>query len=233
MTEEATHEVELSFYYMHYNDARKFAEMAEKEQSKLKSLYARHAILSVVFASEALINRVLAEFSTPTSIRDILEKLSITDKWRIAARVCAKHPHKPKAFDNSAEPFQSFAELIRVRNWLVHPKVEQFIEAKHTPGETITDIDTGDQFPWVDTLEGQRWPQTKIPKNPFELTASHARKVIEILETMVKKLQQYLGGLMTEDWLMEIGLRTKGTAEEKRITIDGLWGGYTPSKQID
>jgi hypothetical protein len=47
MTDKAMHEVELNFYYLHYNDCKKFVKLAKNEQTKLKSIYVRHAILQL------------------------------------------------------------------------------------------------------------------------------------------------------------------------------------------
>jgi hypothetical protein len=56
--------VELNLFYMHYNDAKMFAKWAEERQNEKvnPSIYSRHAIISTVFASEALINRVINEW---------------------------------------------------------------------------------------------------------------------------------------------------------------------------
>ena len=71
--------VELNFFYMHYNDAKQFAKWAfeTRDGDVNPSIYVRHSIISVVFASEALINRVLAEFATEPSVSIILEKSNI------------------------------------------------------------------------------------------------------------------------------------------------------------
>jgi hypothetical protein len=231
VSKDATHEAELNFFYMYLRDAEKLAEWADeadKHKSKLRSLCVRHAILSVVFASEALINRVLDAFYLAGSGKNIIERFSITEKWKVAPLVCGKRRPGEKTFDASAEPFQSFAELITIRNWLVHPKAGEFVDARHKQGETITVMSTGEVLPWVDVLKGQLWPQTRIPKNPFELSGDHVRKAIEVLDKMVKQLQVYLNGAITEEWLDEIGLRVKGTPEQKQVAIDSLWGGYTP-----
>jgi len=227
MTKDPTHEVELNFFYLHYHDAKKLAEWADNEQSKLRSLYARHAILSMVFASEALVNRVLADFYPPVAGFESIEKLSTRDKWYVAPLVCGKETPSGQTFDPSTEPFQSFSELIKIRNWLAHPKCGQFIDAA-ADGSTITVMKTGKEVPWVDTLKGGIWPHTQIPMNPFELTGDHARKAIEVLDNMVKNLQDFLSEAITEEWLWEIELQARDTGQRMRITVDSLWGGYTP-----
>ena len=82
--------VELNFFYLHIHDAEKFCDLTEKETSKLKSFYSRHAILSVVYATEALINRVLDDFLLPSLSTKNIEKLSTFDKWMFAPFVCGK-----------------------------------------------------------------------------------------------------------------------------------------------
>jgi hypothetical protein len=226
MNERATHEIELNFHYLHYRDAKAFTELANKERSKLKSLYARHAILSVVFASEALINRIINDFYIPKTGDKTIEKLSIIDKWYIAPLTCAENKSMD-SFDSSKEPLQSFTELIKIRNWLVHPKPGKFVNAT-TKGATITLLETGEEVPWIDTIHGKAWPQTKFPVNPFELTEDHAKKALKILDQMTDELKKFLSPKMNDKWLREINFVNKDKEASVRVTIDSLWGGYTP-----
>jgi len=226
MNKKATHNIELNFYYMHYNDAKELIELTKKEKSKLKSLYARHAILSVVFASEALINRVLTDFYIPKSGSECIDKLSTKDKWFIAPLTCAKN-QKMKTFDKSKDPFQSFIELIKIRHWFVHPKANEYVEGT-TEGWEITLLETGEDVPWVETIKGKAWPQTKIPVNPFELTETHAQKALDIFEKMKEELKRLLPQKITDKWLDKINFLCKSTKQATRLTIDSLWGGYTP-----
>ena len=158
--------VELNFFYLHIHDAEKFCELALKETSKLKSFYARHAILSVVFAAEALINRLLDDFLLPSISTKSIEKLSTFDKWIIAPFVCGKEISVSTPFSKSKEPFQSLKELIRIRNWLVHPKPGKYLDAQKSE-DTILMAQTGQEIPWVDTLHGDQWPQTGVALNPI------------------------------------------------------------------
>ncbi len=245
MEKSATHEVELNFFYMYYNDAKKLVELAKKERSKLKSFYARHAILSVVFASEAIINRVLDEFFLPVSGKDLLESLGLRGKWYVAPLVCGKENPAGKTYNTSEEHFQSFSELVNIRNWLVHPKAAKFVDASTDDASTITiikteqespwveckieeNVETEQEIPWVDTIKGKMWPHMRIPVNPFELTAKHAQKALEVLDAMIKELKDLLKDVITDDWLWEIDIRPKQSGQSDRITVTSLWGGYTP-----
>ena len=229
MKKESTLKIELNFYYMHSRDAEMFlqwASDAEKNNSKLKSLYARHVILSSVFASEALINRVLNDFYLPKSASESMEKLSIPAKWIIAPLVCTKN-QTMKTFDKGKTPYQSFKELVRIRNWLVHPKPEEYIDGNIETG-TISLSETDEKLPWVETIKSKRWPQTHIPLNPFELNKKHAEKSIDIIKEMIKKLQELMPNQITEKWLGEINFIDKKLRKKYKGRIESLWGGYTP-----
>jgi hypothetical protein len=229
MHSEVTHEVELNFYYLHYNDARKLAEAAEREETKLRSMYARHSILAVVFAGEALANRLLDDYSQLPSRAKHLQRLGIREKWIIAPFVCGRQEPLGRTFEPGLQPFQQFSELVAIRNWLAHPEVKRFLGAS-ADGSTITIMETGEEVPWVDTQEGPVWPQTKIPINPFELTATHAKTAIRVLDAMVQELKSLHPELVTDKWLEKVLLRHKETGEEEEITTDSLFGGYTPSQ---
>lgn len=218
--------VELNFFYLHIHDAEKFCNLAKKDTSKLKSFYARHTILSVVFATEALINRVLDEFLLPGISSENIEKLSTFDKWIIAPFICGKEIPVGTPFDKSKEPFQSLKELIRIRNWLVHPKPGKYLEARKSDN-TILMAQTGQEIPWIDTLKGDRWPQTGIPLNPFEIDEDDAQKALDILNSIVDEFLSVFNEIIDSEWLEELNLETK-SGEKEKISIDSLWGGYTP-----
>lgn len=216
---------------MHYNDAKQLAEWANGETSKLRSVHARHAILAAVFAAEALINRVIGQLCLLGSGQKLVERLGIREKWFAAPLICGVGSPSGKTLDASAEPFQSFAELIEIRNSLVHAKTGRFVEAR-ADGSTITIMETGMKtgvkVPWVDALEGPTWDQTRIPVNPFEWTGVHAKKALAVVDAMVHELQRCFPGVVTDGWLEEIELRVKQDSNSHTITIDSLWGGYSP-----
>jgi hypothetical protein len=215
---------------MHYKDALKFHELAVNENSKLKSLYVRHSIISVVLALEALINRVLFEFCIFKSHIDTFEKLSIVEKWLTCPLVSGKEFPVGKTFDQSKEPFQSFKELVNIRNWFVHPKNTEFIPATKTPW-TIHVEETDKTIPWVETEKGDVWPQTKIPRNPFELVELHSEKAIKVFESMKDNLLELFKDTFDEDWLWTLKLITTEEIKTELISIDSLWGGFTQDSE--
>lgn len=223
-------EVELNFFYMHFRDAQKLHEFSEQEPTKLKSLYARHAIISIVFASEALINRIFNDFYLPDDGKKVIEKSSLLDKWFMAPLLCGKNEPPGIKHSFSKEPFQSFKELIKIRNWLLHPKPGLFMPAFSSG--FILDRETNIAIPWVDVLKGDKWPQTKIPLNPFEISSVDSLKAINILDELIKWLLNCFNGTIDENWLFSIDFIDKRDSKIDKLTVDSLWGGYTPSEEI-
>ena len=223
------HQVELNFVYLHKKDAEKFVLLAEEEKSKLQSFYARHAILSSVFAIEALVNKILNDFYILPNGYKSYERLGIREKLFKLPLVCGKDKPIGKTFDQSKKPFQSFSELVDIRNWMVHPKNGRFVEAHKNP-ETITIIDTGEEVTWIETDNGSAWSITKIPLNPFELNGEHARIAYNILKGIISELFLLFDGIISEKWMDEIIICDKEGNQKEIITIDSLWGGYTPNK---
>lgn len=221
--------VELNFFYMHYNDAKMFAKWAEErhqDKDANPSIYARHGIISTVFASEALINRVLIEFSTDKNLFDILEKANILDKWYLAPHLCCGKGNTPEPFDKGVEPYQSFKELIQIRNWLAHPKVEVFLSAKAEPNSTISVGQSKEEYPWLEMLKREQWKQTRIPKNPFEIDHTHAISSIKILDSMIEALKGKLHGQLYEGWLDEITVKDTDGLHKYTAPVFTIWGGY-------
>ncbi len=219
--------VELNLFYMHYNDAKQFAMWAfEGLDGKVNpSIYVRHAIMSVVFASEALINRVLAELATDSNVSVILEKSNILDKWYLSPFLCAGNA-KPVPFDKGTEPYQSFKELIQIRNWLAHPKVETFFKAELDPKAMISVGTSNEEYPWLEMLKGEKWPQTKFPKNPFEINYTHAEESLKILDEMIDALSNRLSGQMHEGWLELITVKDDKGLHQYKAPVFTIWGGY-------
>lgn len=129
---------ELNYFYMHFKDADYAVRKAQETDHGLAgSYFSRQAILSTVFASEALINRVLHEFLPDKSLHDSAERLSIPEKWLWAPIICTRDHQAPITFSKSQEPFQSFSELVRIRNEMVHSHANSFLPAVKTD-DTIT-----------------------------------------------------------------------------------------------
>jgi len=223
-----TDQVELNFVYLFRNDAKALTLMASKESSKLKSLFARHSIIASIFAAEALINRVFDDFYIPGAYEKLERKIGLREKWILAPLTCRLNGNV--TFDQSCVPFQWFNELIEIRNWFVHPKVDQFVPAQLERNSIIT-LENGNEIPWVTVLKGDVWANTRIPKNPFELTAEHSEKAISIIDSMIKELQKFMPDQITDDWIKKVEFKSGDQTKNFELTIDSLWGGYTPERE--
>ena len=211
---------------MHLRDAKKLHALAKSEKTKLRSLYARHSILSVVFAFEAIINRVYDDLYLNQVNPNPFEKLSLFEKWLVAPLVCGKNKPIGTKFDRSKEPFQSFQELISIRNWFVHPKPGDYVPAVETPWTIL--IETGSsEVKGIEIKVGPTWSQTKIPKNPFEWTGEHSNTALKTFDLMKKELLEAFKGIIDEKWLWKIRQKSMKTDAH----IDNLWGGYTPEPE--
>jgi hypothetical protein len=75
-------------------------------------------------------------------------------------------------------------------------------------------------------LKGQRWPQTKIPRNPFEMDDEHARSALKVLDSMVTALRSRLHGQMQDGWLNLITVRDANGVHSYKAPVHSIWGGY-------
>ena len=75
-------------------------------------------------------------------------------------------------------------------------------------------------------LKGERWPQTGIPKNPFEIDYSHAEIALKILDAMINALSARLGGQMHEGWLDLITVKDDEGLHQYKAPVFTIWGGY-------
>ena len=154
-----------------------------------------------------------------------IEKASILDKWYLSPFICSGNP-QPAPFEKGVEPYQSFKELIQVRNWLAHPKVETFLKAEIDPNSSISVGSSGEEYPWLEMLKGEQWPQTGIPKNPFEINYTHAEASLKILNDMIGALSARLAGQMHEGWLDLITVKDDKGLHQYKAPVFTIWDGY-------
>jgi hypothetical protein len=228
--------IELNFFYMHYKDANKFLELAGEEFAKvpkgiLESYFARHCLLSAVFASEALINKVYGEFYVGKVGDDAfitIDKLSIPEKWLLAPKLCGAKDIT-QTFDKGGDVFQTFVELIKIRNSWVHPKTGIYLDAEHV-GLYISN--ENNYAPLLEVMQGRDfWQHTKIPFNPFELNAENAKLVIQNLDAMIRQLLLMFNGVFDDQWMEKLTFQIGDQLIKNKLKVRWLsGGGYTPSK---
>lgn len=173
------------------NDAKQAATQNDRQTEANHSLGAIGLLLQF---AEALINRVYEEFiksKLPKRIyEEILDRWSFTMKWYFAPSLWGSE-RTEKTFKVDEEPWQSFSELKKIRNYFAHLKPLQY---PHTVLNAKEKTIAGD-IP--------RWSQTKIPKDLNHFRASDAQKVLDIITRMIDKLDSFMDGVIKkEDWYL-------------------------------
>ena len=228
--------IELNFFYAHYKDAQKFVDLAEEEfakdeKSTLVSYFARHCLLSTVFASEALINKVYDDFylgKVGDEAFNVIDRLSIPEKWLLAPKLCGARDLN-KNFDKGEDVFQTFVELVKIRNAWVHAKTGIYLDAKRLG----LYISPEDEFaPDLEVLQGTKyWPHTKIPINPFELNPDHAKLVVQNINDMIQQLLVIFEGVFDREWMNKLTYKIGDQTIKNHMKVSWLWGdGYTPHR---
>ena len=163
----------------------------------MERTYARTAVLLFVLATEALINRVLDCFvreDLPRFVKDKTSQLPLDMKWYMAPLLCADETHHT-TFQAGREPFQSFRELIRIRNSCVHPfPTKQSLTLLEATSESLS---------FISTTEPLEWPQTKIARDAHHMDKKSASRALRVVDHMIDLLDGYLGGrIKKEGWWM-------------------------------
>jgi len=194
-----------NLFKMHYDDGEYFLSIAEdhrKENNKeLEWRYSRSAILSYFFSIEALINFILYDrhskniSSTPTL--DNLEKMRIYDKYLLAPLIC--DGFSGESLDKN--DLECLNRLTNLRNNYVHSKYVSIKKSKPTKEidviatiltttgglkEVLPDIRTKDEKDDI----------TDIKKNIISLDYEDALKTKEIIDWLLKKMNNLLRGLV-------------------------------------
>ena len=180
--------------------------ICKAEQSKLKSdkesecNYSMAAIILLLLSSEALINRIYEKFiksKLPKTIyREIVDRWSPIVKWYFAPLL---FDHKRgRTFEVDREPWQSFSELKKIRDYFAHPKPLRYPLTVLNAREKAVDF----------AQEVPRWAQTKIPKDLHHFRVSDAKKTLEIINQMIDQLDSFMGGIVKkDDWYLQEELK--------------------------
>jgi len=182
------------FLYLAAESLIKDAEQAAtKNEHQVEVNHSIGAIVVLLLSTEALINRVYECFlrsKFPRRIyEEIMGKWSLTMKWYFAP-LLFKYRGNNKTFDVNKEPWQSFSELKKIRDYFAHPKPAQFPFTVLDAKKKILDV-TGGDIP--------RWPQTRIPKDLNHLRGTDAQRVLEIINQMIDKLDSFMGGIIKKN----------------------------------
>lgn len=186
------------FLYLAAESLIKDAEQAvTKNERQIEVNHSIGVIVVLLLSTEALINRVYECFLRSKFPRQIYEEImgkwSLTMKWYFAPLIY-KSGGNNKTFDVKKEPWQSFSELKKIRDYFAHPKPAQFPFTVLDAKKKILDVNEG-VIP--------RWPQTTIPKDLNHFRWNDAQTVLEIINKMIDKLDSFMGGtIKKDDWYL-------------------------------
>jgi len=182
-----------------YEDAISLQQASQNATVKDSEVrYARNSVLLFVVGMEALINRVYDTFvrtDLPAFVREKISDLPLDMKWYLAPIWCGNN-EKETSYKVDEEPFQSFRELVKIRNSYVHPFPKKM---------ALKIVDAKRKFVDYDDPSALLWPQTKIPKDLNHFDKNSALKAREVVDAMVELLDQFLSGKIKKDnwWLTE------------------------------
>ena len=198
---------EINHFDLLYKDAELFLQLAQRAERKEfnQVRFSRTAILLCICSMEALINRVLYTFGQkdfPKFFREEEERWSLGAKWYLAPVLCGS-PNS-KIFDVDREPWQSFRALIRLRNDYLHPRMR-------TIAEYIFTSRVIQNQPVIEPVDKtKRYEPTGIPEDFYNILPEHARKVKKIVDAMIDRLDDLLGGkVKTGNWLFSHQFKKK------------------------
>ena len=175
---------------------------ATKDDREAEVNHSIGAIVLLLLSTEGLINRVYEEFirsKFPSWVNEeMMDKWSFTMKWYFAP-LLFEFNDNAKTFEVDKEPWQSFSELKKIRDYFAHPKPISHPLTISNAEKKLVDFTKGD-IP--------RWPQTKIPKDLHHLNFSDAQKVLETIKQMIDKLDSFMGGIIRKDnWYLAEQMR--------------------------
>ncbi|MBW8192945.1 hypothetical protein K0504_18085 [Neiella marina] len=157
-------------------DAVGYTRLAKSSvQDQSNNLHAKGAILHCAFTVEALANNLIQFVKIRARLADSIDRLDAIGKIELFSMLIPK----PRSFDRGANCIQTLDQLIKVRNWYVHPKV--------VTGE-LNEGATG-----LETLNGRELDRLGISFSPDSWTGEDASKVMKAL---VVALDQLLLGML-------------------------------------
>lgn len=182
-----------------YRDAKRLEDVIRNRATKRFTLhldtgtFLRASAVLYVASLEALINRVAAAFLPPLVARLVESDrrgLPHAEKWAVVPLLAGA----PAGLDQGAEPWQSFRELIAIRNDLVHPPAdsEEFAE--------LFDVAPGEpDFDWPS--DQPSYPHTGLARDSEAWGLSDIERIRRTVDLMIGELQRLLPTKVTSEWL--------------------------------
>ncbi len=165
-----------------FNDGKRLSILAKEAAdagNQDEDTFAQSAILLLVFATEALINQVIEDF-TPLveALKAQLMKISLPEKFAYVPALCGGTVKQP--FDPQVEPFKTFVAMVATRHLWVHPK------PKKLP---------------VDEFLGGAPATSAFPRLPLHARAHHAERAVSTTKAIVEWLQSTMPDRVQKSWM--------------------------------
>lgn len=196
-----------------YVDAMKLLEMARanKEGGNLyRSRLPRIAILLFAVSLEALALRLCAEITELTGENLIDERLATKDKFR---EIPVYHPEgSGKKFNTNGKLWSQFVDLVKWRDEAVHPKatIQRVLKMDPRKGNHREYHYVGrSEVPAVlrpklfDSNSIRVPGPSGLPLDPHEVVLEHAEAAKKIVDGMVARLDEILGGYLRRSRTLE------------------------------
>ena len=129
-------ELDIGMWITAYEFYKK-AKQENENKGKKELIYSAIAIILAVSSLEAYINRFGIDFlhietsNNKIKIWKELEWMSLEDKWIVFPKILTG-----KTFNKGENPYQTFKEIVNIRNFIVHYKAK-FISPSEVEGTKI------------------------------------------------------------------------------------------------
>lgn len=132
------------------------ARAAKEADSYITNRFARASILASALSVECTANCLLATLDIPKALVDEIDRMTPLGKIETSLRLRGLPP-----IARGSREVQLIQELVKIRNDHVHPR------ASNIPAELSSPEDGDAHWMLPISLEGELWPQLKIPKRPM------------------------------------------------------------------
>jgi hypothetical protein len=196
-----------------YNDALLLMKIAKKHPQWRyisTSCLPRNSIILFAISLEALVNRLLADAEAKLGYSIENERASLKDKLKA---IVAKHPNSiGKSIDPKSHLSFRLTDLIKWRDEYVHPKSEipkffRIVKKVRGYGEyeevKLSSIpkDFRDKLKRGIKLKG--YGTLGLPSSPTEILMSHAEAVRKLVDDIVNKIDEKLGGYLKKSDILK------------------------------
>lgn len=161
---------------------------AAQTDSYLMNRHARASISASIFTLECAANCLLSSLELSTSFKNELDKLSFLAKIETFIKF-----KNIDSFERGRHEVQKVADLIKVRNDYVHPKVLNIKTEASEPEEL------GELYKLPMSLNGEHWQALAIPKRSMFWSSHDALNVIKAIIDFYFYLFNVVLNLSAED----------------------------------